>query len=533
MGVELPKASTHLKMLEKLQELFPEMVEGVQWDLTEGGFRNVFDFLANLRVAELTKIFDDENLPLTHGVMWSELDRNYRCFRQQDVEVSIFELLDCLTDDEQVTLLTPVDYCNIIRNMSLHETRRTNFVLSEILIWTKYLQFALQKMYEVAGEIDDEKEAVKEDLAVAEAKLASTDNELAEAHEEVSRVRHELQLLQQQVTDLNTRAEQIKTSHIEALKEADERSRNLERTKAESDRSLKAEINRLSRQLAMRESSNTPMSAMTRSLPAVGSTNQRGRDNDDSSERLESSHTTPQRGRLDQRSTSGASDAQRDRPSTLVHSIAHEAKYLKGAGITRDEVSKFVSFLERYDGNGEYMQGGVSKFIDTAATKTITMKLRKTQVGQELLRMSNWIPQDSWRDMWSVQDIIAGLKEAYVRPSAQLYAEIDDIWDKRLDDFEKTATVDPLRLTESVEVKLIHQMLEFTTTQAPPSKEMELKCLERFETILTGKRNPKRFNDTHKKFQLALNVYLGRRIGTCCSTIIMMCCMIGNVRFSH
>ena len=70
--------------------------------------------------------------------------------------------------------------------MSLHDTRRTNFVLSEILIWAKYLQFALQKMYEVSGEIDDEKEAVKEDLAVAEAKLASTDNELAEAHEEVS-----------------------------------------------------------------------------------------------------------------------------------------------------------------------------------------------------------------------------------------------------------------------------------------------------------------------------------------------------------
>ena len=57
-------------------------------------------------------------------------------------------------------------------------------------------------------------------------------------------------------------------------------------------------------------------------------------------------------------------------------------------------------------------------------------------------------------------------------------------------------------------MKLIHQMLEFTTTQAPPSKEMELMCLERFESILTGKRNPKRFNDTHKKIQLALNVYL-------------------------
>ena len=64
--------------------------------------------------------------------------------------------------------------------MSLHDTRRTNFVLSEILIWTKYLQYALQKMYDVSNEIDEEKEGVKEDLAVAEAKLASTDTELAE-----------------------------------------------------------------------------------------------------------------------------------------------------------------------------------------------------------------------------------------------------------------------------------------------------------------------------------------------------------------
>ena len=69
--------------------------------------------------------------------------------------------------------------------------------------------------------------------------------------------------------------------------------------------------------------------------------------------------------------------------------------------------------------------------------------------------------------MWSVHDIIAGLKEAYDRPSAQLFAEIDDIWDKRLVDVEKSATVDPLHLTELVEVKLIHQILELTTTQAP------------------------------------------------------------------
>jgi len=102
-------------------------------------------------------------------------------------------------------------------------------------------------MYEVEGELDDEKETLKDGLAVAGAKLTSNDTELSAAHEEVSRVRHEQQLLQQQVTDLNIRAEQIKASHIGALKEADARARNLERSKAEIDRSLKTEINRLSR----------------------------------------------------------------------------------------------------------------------------------------------------------------------------------------------------------------------------------------------------------------------------------------------
>jgi hypothetical protein len=78
------------------------------------------------------RILDDENLPL--------------------IEV------DCSTDDDQVTLLNLLDHSNITRNMSLHDTRRTNFVLSELLIWTKYLQYALQRMYEVANEIDEEKE---------------------------------------------------------------------------------------------------------------------------------------------------------------------------------------------------------------------------------------------------------------------------------------------------------------------------------------------------------------------------------------
>ena len=42
VGLDLPKAPTHQMVLEKLQELFPEMVEGVQWDLAEGGFWRAF-----------------------------------------------------------------------------------------------------------------------------------------------------------------------------------------------------------------------------------------------------------------------------------------------------------------------------------------------------------------------------------------------------------------------------------------------------------------------------------------------------------
>jgi hypothetical protein len=54
-------------------------------------------------------------------------------------------------------------------------------------------------------------------------------------------------------------------------------------------------------------------------------------------------------------------------------------------------------------------------------------------------------------------------------------------------------------------------------------KEMELTCLGRFENILTEKCYLKQFNDTHKKFQLALNVYW----------ITTMYCMIGNVNFNR
>jgi hypothetical protein len=38
-----------------------------------------------------------------------------------------------------------------------------------------HLQYALKRMYEVANEIDEEKETLKGDLAAAEAKLTTND----------------------------------------------------------------------------------------------------------------------------------------------------------------------------------------------------------------------------------------------------------------------------------------------------------------------------------------------------------------------
>jgi len=55
---------------------------------------------------------------------------------------------------------------------------RYSIIVTSSATWTKYLQYALQRMYKVANEIDEKKEALKEDLASAEAKLACNDTEL-------------------------------------------------------------------------------------------------------------------------------------------------------------------------------------------------------------------------------------------------------------------------------------------------------------------------------------------------------------------
>ncbi len=62
---------------------------------------------------------------------------------------------------------------------------------------------------------------LKDDLASAEAKLASKEEELLETHEEVSCARDQEQQLRQQVADMTDRSKQIKEAHLEALSVAD------------------------------------------------------------------------------------------------------------------------------------------------------------------------------------------------------------------------------------------------------------------------------------------------------------------------
>jgi len=113
----------------------------------------------------------------------------------------------------------------------------------------------------------------------------------------------------------------------------------------------------------------------------------------------------------------------------IIHSIAHEAKYLKGCSITADQVKAFIQFLERNRNNREYTIGGVRNYIDEAATKMITLKLRNTATGADLLRQANWTKGDGWLE-WDANDIIKGLKEAFIRSADQQFAEIDELWKK-------------------------------------------------------------------------------------------------------
>jgi len=68
-------------------------------------------------------------------------------------------------------------------------------------------------------------------------------------------------------------------------------------------------------------------------------------------------------------------------------------------------VKAFIQFLDRYKNNREYS-------IGEAVTKMITLKLRHTATGADLLRRADWTKGDAWLE-WDANDSIKGLKEIH------------------------------------------------------------------------------------------------------------------------
>jgi len=106
---------------------------------------------------------------------------------------------------------------------------------------------------------------------------------------------------------------------------------------------------------------------ITRSIAFDRDTSGGGTSND-SEDRLTSQTGTPLRSRV---GSSSYTEGELKGEIPIIHSIAHEAKYLKGCGINADQVKAFIQVLERYKNNREYSIGGVRSYIDEAATKMI------------------------------------------------------------------------------------------------------------------------------------------------------------------
>ena len=84
----------------------------------------------------------------------------------------------------------------------------------------------------------------------------------------------------------------------------------------------------------------------------------------------------------------------------------------------------------------------------------ITLKLRHTATGADLLRQADWTRGDGWLE-WDANEIIKGLREAFVRSADQQFAEIDELWEKFIEKLEKETTVNPNNLTSSIEDHLV------------------------------------------------------------------------------
>jgi len=88
----------------------------------------------------------------------------------------------------------------------------------------------------------------------------------------------------------------------------------------------------------------------------------------------------------------------------------------------------------------------------------ITLKLRHTATGAELLRQADWTKSDGWLE-WDARDIIKGLREAFVRSADQQFAEIDELWEKFIEKLEKETTANPSNLTSSIEDHIVKPII--------------------------------------------------------------------------
>jgi len=130
------------------------------------------------------------------------------------------------------------------------------------------------------------------------------------------------------------------SEHTHRLSEADARYRTLEREKLASDQNYREEITRLMSELAT-DTHITPATNTTPSIEFDRNTSRGGRSNN-SEDRLASQTGTPMRSRIGPSSLSEG-ESKGERP--IIHSIAHEAKYLKDCSITADQVKAFIRFL--------------------------------------------------------------------------------------------------------------------------------------------------------------------------------------------
>jgi len=151
MEMHFPMVYTEINRDEKIERMFPEMHASAVWDIQfdKDYVDHVLDYLVSMRVKLVTiNIRDDDGVSLAANVNWKSFGREYRRFRDLEVETGVHVWLDLCTDDT-VPKLSIIQLANIVRNMDVETTRYTYHVFTELLIWVHYSERALQKMYDL------------------------------------------------------------------------------------------------------------------------------------------------------------------------------------------------------------------------------------------------------------------------------------------------------------------------------------------------------------------------------------------------